>query len=237
MAATSRTEPLVRWPEWARYLGARPFGRRSEPQVWLKTGIYLGSLAPLTYITIRAVQDGLGANPIAEVENELGLTALILLVATMSCSPLRRIVGWAWPMRVRRELGLFAFLYASLHFLTYLVVDQFFNWGLIVADIAQRPFITVGFAALVLLVPLAVTSTNDWVKRLGFRRWNRIHQLIYPAVALVAVHFIWRVKADISQPLTYAIILGALLATRVVLWLRSRRPRPRPSGAPVARPS
>jgi sulfoxide reductase heme-binding subunit YedZ len=191
--------------------------------VWLKTGVFLGSLVPLAYLVFRALTDELGANPVAELENELGLTALVFLVATMACSPAKRLLGWTWPMRIRREVGLFAFLYASLHFLTYLLLDQFLDWGAIAADVAQRPFITVGFAALVLITPLAITSTNGWVKRLGYQRWLRLHQLIYLAVALAALHFIWRVKIDVSQPLTYAVILGALLAVRVGFWLQERR--------------
>ncbi|HEY3117984.1 MAG TPA: protein-methionine-sulfoxide reductase heme-binding subunit MsrQ [Chloroflexota bacterium] len=197
--------------------------RTRVPYTWLGRGLYLGSLAPLASLTLRAVTDGLGANPIAEVENELGLTALIFLVATMACTPAKRILHWTWPLRIRRQLGLWAFTYASLHFLTYLLIDQFLDFGAILADIVQRPFITVGFAALVLLVPIAVTSTNDWVKRLGYQRWLRLHQLVYVVVALVAVHFIWRVKADISQPLTYAIILGSLLGVRLLFWLAKHR--------------
>jgi len=125
-------------------------------------------------------------------------------------------------MRVRRELGLFAFFYASVHFATYLFLDKVVDLSAIVGDIAERPFITVGFLALVLLVPLAVTSTGGWIKRLGYRRWLRLHQLIYLAGALAVVHFIWRVKIDLSQPLTYALVLGALLAVRLVFWLRKR---------------
>ena len=177
---------------------------------------------PLASIAVRASQAMLDANPIAEVENELGLTAFILLIAVLGCTPAKRLLGWTWQMRVRRELGLFAFFYASLHFLTYLVLDQFFDWSAIVADIAKRPFITVGFTAFVLLIPVALTSTNGWVKRLGFRRWERIHRLVYAAGMLAAVHFIWRVKIDVSQPLTYAFILAVLLGVRVVVWLRKR---------------
>ncbi len=177
---------------------------------------------PVASMVQRAASGGLGANPIAEVENELGLAALIFLVAATACTPFRRLFGWTWPVRIRRELGLIAFFYALTHFLTYLVLDQFFDWGAIAADILKRPFITVGFTALVLLTPLAITSTNSWVKRLGFKRWQRLHWLLYPAVALAAVHFIWRVKADIRQPLTYALILAALLAVRLVLYLRKR---------------
>jgi sulfoxide reductase heme-binding subunit YedZ len=196
--------------------------RRREPWPWLKPGIFLGGLVPLAYLLLRARQGELGANPIAEIENELGLTAIIFLFASLACTPARRLFGWTWPMRIRRELGLFAFFYATLHFLCYLVLDEFFDWGAIAEDIAQRPFITVGFAALVLLTPIAITSTNGWVRRLGYRRWARIHQLVYVAGALAALHFIWRVKIDISQPLTYAIILGVLLGIRVLFWARKR---------------
>jgi len=189
---------------------------------WLKPGIFLGALAPLASLGLRASQAGLGANPIAQVQNELGLVALIFLIASLACTPARRLLHWTWPMRVRRELGLFAFFYASLHFLTYLVLDQVLDLGAIAADIAKRPFITVGFAALVLLVPVALTSTNGWVRRLGFPRWQRLHQLVYVAGALAVLHFIWRVKIDVSQPLLYAFVLGLLLAVRVAIWLRKR---------------
>ena len=189
---------------------------------WLKPGIFLGALVPLASLGLRASRDGLGANPIAQAQNELGLVALIFLIASLACTPARRLLGWTWPMRVRRELGLLAFFYASLHFLNYLVLDQLLDGNAIVADIAKRPFITVGFTALVLLVPVAVTSTNGWVRRLGFPRWQRLHQLVYVAGALAVLHFIWRVKIDISQPLTYAVVLGVLLAVRVALSLRKR---------------
>ena len=127
---------------------------------WLKPGIFIGGAGAAGGMVLRASQGTLSANPIAEIENELGLTALILLVASLACTPARWLFGWTWPTRIRRELGLFAFFYAVLHFLTYLVLDQAFDWPTIFEDIAQRPFITVGFLALVLLVPLALTSTN-----------------------------------------------------------------------------
>ena len=202
--------------------------RRGAPQPWLKPGIFVGALVPLASLVLRASRGELGANPIAQAENELGLTALILLLAAMTCSPAKRLLGWTWPMRIRRELGLLAFFYASLHFLTYVVLDQVVDWEAIVADIAKRPFITVGFLALVLLVPLALTSTTGWIRRLGYRRWQRLHQLIYVAGALAVVHFIWRVKIDVSQPLIYAFILAALLAVRVILWVRQRNAKRAP---------
>jgi sulfoxide reductase heme-binding subunit YedZ len=189
---------------------------------WLKPGIFIGALAPLASIALRASQGTLNADPIAQVENELGLSALILLVASLACTPARRLLGWTWPTRVRRELGLFAFFYASLHVVTYLVPDQGLDWATIVEDIAQRPFITVGFLAFVLLAPLALTSTTASIRRLGYRRWQRLHQLAYVAGVLAVIHFIWRVKIDVTQPLIYASVLGALLLVRLAVWLRQR---------------
>ena len=215
MARTVTQSPP--FPDWLPFVP-----HKREPYPWLKPGIFIGGLVPLLFTFTRATQGALSANPIAQIENELGLTALILLVASLACTPARRVFHWTWPPRIRRELGLFAFFYASLHFLTYLTLDQFFDFGAIVADIAERPFITAGFAALVLMVPLALTSTTDSIRRLGFNRWTRLHQLVYLAGALAALHFFWRVKIDVSQPLTYAVIIGALLAVRLAFWLRAR---------------
>lgn len=201
---------------------ARP-AKSGEPMPWLKPGIFLGALAPLVSIVWRGSQNALSANPIAQVINELGLVALIFLVASLACTPARRYLGWTWAPRIRRELGLFAFFYACLHFLVYLALDQVFDVRAIVEDVVQRPFITVGFAALVLLVPLAWTSTNAWIRKLGFKRWNRLHQLAYVAGGLAVVHFIWRVKIDLTQPFIYAAVLAVLFAARLLYWLRQRR--------------
>ena len=191
---------------------------RGAPLPWLKPGLFVGALAPLLVMVVEAVQGTMGANPIAEVENVLGLAALVLLVASLACTPARRLFGWTWTARIRRLLGLFAFFYVSLHFLVYLLVDQSLDGGRIVEDIVKRPFITVGFAALVLLLPLALTSTTASIRRLGFRRWTLLHQLAYVAGVLAVIHFIWRVKIDVSQPLVYAGVLTLLLAIRVAFW-------------------
>jgi sulfoxide reductase heme-binding subunit YedZ len=216
-------------------VGPRTTVRRPAPvdaSAWLKQGIFLGGLVPLASIVVRGLTGGLTADPIAEVENELGLTALIFLIASIACTPARRYLGWTWPPRIRRELGLFAFAYATLHFLMYLAVDQGFDLGTIIEDIALRPFITVGFLAFVLMVPLAITSTGDAVRRLGFRRWTRLHQLVYVAGILAAIHFIWRVKLDVGQPVIYATVLAVLLLARVGWWLwqRNQAPAPRSPG-------
>jgi sulfoxide reductase heme-binding subunit YedZ len=213
----------------------RPTPRRGEPMPWLKPGIFIGALAPLASIVMRGLAGDLNADPIAQIENELGLTALVLLMASLACTPLRWVFGWSWPPRVRRLLGLYAFFYAMLHFLFYLVPDQGLAWGTILEDIAERPFITVGFLALVLMIPLALTSTNGWVRRLGFRTWQRLHYLTYVAGILAVIHFIWRVKIDISQPAMYALVLGGLLLVRVAFWLRSRSQKQQPPAPKVSR--
>ena len=198
----------------------RPAGRAPLP--WLKPGLLIGAMVPLVSVLVRGTQRALGANPIDVVLNELGLSALILLIASLACTPARRLFGWTWPIRVRRELGLVAVFYASLHMLTYLALDQGLSWSAVVEDIVKRPFITVGFAALLLLLPLALTSTNASIRRLGFRRWQQVHRLAYVAAGLAALHFIWRVKLDVSQPLLYAAVLAALLTVRFLYWRRAR---------------
>jgi len=195
---------------------------RGAPLPWLKPGLFVGALAPLVVMVVEAVQGTMGANPVAEVENVLGLAALVLLMASLACTPARRLFGWTWPARIRRLLGLFAFFYVSLHFLVYLLVDQSLDAGRIVEDIVKRPFITVGFAALVLLLPLALTSTTASIRRLGYRRWTLLHQLAYVAGVLAVIHFFWRVKIDVSQPLVYAGVLAALLLIRLAFWLAKR---------------
>jgi sulfoxide reductase heme-binding subunit YedZ len=197
----------------------------APPLPWLKPAILVGGLAPLALFALEGVRGTLGANPVERVLNQTGLLALILLVASLACTPLKLAAGWTWPMRVRKLLGLLAFTYALLHFLTYAVVDQGLKPGVILEDIAKRPFITVGFLALVLLVPLAVTSTNAMVRRLGFPAWQRLHRLAYVAASLGVVHFFWRVKKDATEPLVYGAVLALLFALRLGEALRKRRAR------------
>jgi sulfoxide reductase heme-binding subunit YedZ len=201
---------------------------RRGPLPWLNPGLVAGALAPLASILVRARSGGLGANPIAEALNELGLSALILLVGSLACTPLRRLTGWKWPARVRRTLGLLAFLYATLHVTVYAALDQGFDFRAIAADVSERRFIFAGFAAFVLLVPLALTSTRASVRRLGYVAWSRLHTLVYPAALLASIHFIWRVKKDLREPLAYAAVLAALLLVRAVVVLR----RPARPGQP-----
>jgi sulfoxide reductase heme-binding subunit YedZ len=197
---------------------------RRAPYPWLAPGVVVGALVPLAAIVVRGVRGELGANPIAQALNQLGLVALVLLVAALGCTPLKTLVGWSWPLRIRRLLGLLAFFYAALHLATYTGLDQVFAWAAIWKDVTKRKFIFVGFAAFVLLIPLAFTSTNGAVKRLGFARWKRLHRLAYVAPALGVLHFFWRVKKDASEPLAYGAVVACLLAIRLVALLRNRVP-------------
>jgi sulfoxide reductase heme-binding subunit YedZ len=187
-------------------------------------GLGAAAYLPAAWVVVRFLSDRLGANPIAEAMNQLGFWTLTLLLSTLACTPLKIIFGWNWPLTVRRMLGLITFSYASLHLLVYVVLDQGLDWDEIVKDIVKRKFITVGFLAFLLMLPLALTSTNKMVKRLGFPRWKRLHRLIYLAGAAGVVHFIWRVKADLLQPLVFAGVLVLLLAVRVFDRLRPRQP-------------
>lgn len=203
--------------------------RHRRPLPWLNPALVAGALAPLASILHRAASGGLGANPIAEALNALGLTALILLVASLACTPLRTLTAWTWPARVRRTLGLLAFLYAALHVTIYAVLDQGLDLAAIWEDVSERRFILAGFSAFLLLVPLALTSTRESVRRLGYVAWSRLHALVYPAAILASVHFIWRVKRDLREPLIYAAVLAGLLVIRVVVAARGpagRRSRP-----------
>jgi methionine sulfoxide reductase heme-binding subunit len=168
--------------------------------------------------------------------NRLGFWTLTLLALSLVPTPAKDFLGLSWPIRIRRTLGLLAFTYGALHLAWYLVLDKFFDAADIAADVVKRPFITVGLAALLVLVPLAVTSTDRWVRRLGYPRWKALHRLVYAAAALAVVHFRWRVKVDQLKPSIFAAVIGALLALRVVAWVR-RRLRERARSAPRAIPS
>ena len=203
----------------------------APPHPWLKPAVLVGGLFPAVLLALQFARGTLGANPIERVLNQTGLLALLLLVASLACTPLKVLSGWTWPLRLRKLLGLLGFAYASLHLLTYAVLDQGLALGVILEDIAKRPFITVGFLALVLLVPLAVTSTNRMVRRMGFPAWQRLHRLAYVAASLGVVHFVWRVKKDLTEPLLYGGVLVLLFAIRVAEAVRKRRAR---TPAPVS---
>lgn len=181
-----------------------------NPKVW----IALLCLLPLVRLIVLGVGGGLGANPIEFITRSTGTWALVGLLVTLSVTPLRRLTGRADLVRYRRMLGLFTFFYASLHFVTYIWLDQFFDPAAIARDIVKRPFITVGFTAFVLLIPLALTSTQAMMRRLG-RRWQLLHRLIYFIAMLGVIHYLWLVKKDLTDPLIYGGILVLLLAVRL----------------------
>lgn len=187
---------------------------------------------PALLLLLDFARDGLGTNPIEEVTHRTGKATIVMLGLTLAVTPLRRFTGWNGAIRLRRMLGLFTFFYATLHFLTWLGLDLFFDWSLIGSDILDRPYITVGATALLLLVPLAVTSTKGWIRRLGGRRWQALHRLAYLVALLALVHFFWSQKKDVSEPTIFATAFGALLLARL-LPVPRRRAGTRPAVAPV----
>jgi sulfoxide reductase heme-binding subunit YedZ len=188
----------------------------------LAHGAVVGAgLLPLGWLGLRALSGALGANPIETVTHTTGGWALRLLLASLAVTPARTLLGLAWLAPYRRTLGLLAFGYASLHFATWIALDLGFAWDAVLDDLLERPFIAAGFTALALLVPLAVTSTQGWIRRLG-RRWTQLHRLVYAAAIAAVVHFLWLVKADLLEPAIYAALLAVLLAARSVRRLRWR---------------
>lgn len=204
--------------------------RRSFP--W-KPLVFVLCLVPLALLAYDAFAGQLGANPIEKVTRTLGDWALRFLLIGLAVTPLRRLSGWNAPARFRRMLGLYAFFYACLHLLSYVVLDQFFAWADIVKDIVKRPYITVGMLTFLLLVPLAVTSTDAMVRRLGGRRWRLLHRLVYAAAAGGVLHFVMLVKADLREPLLYAAILAALLGYRLLTAVGSPLALPARQTAPA----
>lgn len=186
----------------------------------LGPGIVVGGLLPMAVMLWDAKTGALGANPVQRLQLQTGVLALALLILSLAATPIRLVTGWTWPARVRKALGLLAFLYATLHVLVYLVDKGILNGGFgvatVVDDIVKRPFITVGFAAWLLLIPLALTSFKDSVKKLGFARWTLLHKLVYLVVALGVVHYWWGVKKDHTEPLIYGLVAAMLLALRVI---------------------
>jgi len=206
----------------------------------LKALIFAAALVPFGRLAIAALwfPETLGANPAEFITRSLGDWALRFLLVTLAVTPLRRITGRGWLLRLRRMLGLFAFFYVVVHFASFIAFDHVFDGVAILKDIVKRPFITVGFTALVLLVPLAATSTNGMVRRLGARRWRALHRLVYPIAILGVVHFWWMVKRDITEPAIYAVLLAVLLAYRLVAsWREARSARPAPIGTSKRAPA
>ena len=206
----------------------------------LKIPVFLACLTPLALLAWKGYASLLGANPIEVITRSTGKWTLTFLLVTLAITPVRRLTGLHWLIRFRRMTGLFAFFYGCLHFLTYIWLDKFFDLHDVVKDVAKRPFITVGFTAFVLMIPLAVTSTQGWIRRLGGRRWNLLHRLIYISAIAGVVHFWWLVKADVRRPAIYASALAALLGYRLLFYaarslMRSPAPRSKQPAAADSR--
>ncbi len=207
-------------------------GRNAEYRVlgteymlrYLKPAVFLASLSPLAWLVWRAFHAGLGANPIEKITHSTGDCTLTFLLITLSITPLRKLTRQYWLINLRRMLGLFAFFYGTLHLMTYVWLDKFFDVHAMLADIAKRRFITAGMTAFALMIPLALTSTKWSIRKLGGKRWQVLHRLIYFSAAAGVIHYIWLVKADLKTPLEYASVLGVLMLYRVIAWIRSRRP-------------
>jgi methionine sulfoxide reductase heme-binding subunit len=189
---------------------------------WTKVVVFLVCLVPLASLVWRALHADLGANPVEFVQHATGDWTLRFLILTLSITPLRGLLSIPELVRFRRMLGLFAFFYVCLHFLTYIGPDQSFNMGGMWKDIQKRRYITAGFTAFVLLIPLGLTSTAGWIRRLGGRRWQMLHRAIYASAVCGVIHYFWLVKSDVRKPLFYAAIVTALLAWRIGAWLLRR---------------
>jgi sulfoxide reductase heme-binding subunit YedZ len=203
-----------------------------------KPVVFVAALGPLGWLVWAALTGNLSANPLSDLTNETGVWAIRFICISLAVTPLRRVTGWNWVIKFRRMLGLYAFFYGSLHFLIYVIVDRFagldFPDGIVSwttvrnlamsvgEDIYKRPFITIGFTTLMLLLPLAVTSTAGWIRRLGGKRWNALHSLVYVAAITAVIHYYWLVKADVSRPLGYAAVVAVLLGFRIV-WSRMKK--------------
>jgi methionine sulfoxide reductase heme-binding subunit len=187
-----------------------------------KAVVFFACLIPLVRLGWKAYAGALGANPIEVITHATGDWTLRFLLITLAITPIRKLTGQFWLIRYRRMSGLFAFFYGTLHFLTYIWLDKFFDVHEMLHDIAKRKFITVGFTGFVLLIPLAITSTTDWIRRLGGKRWQALHRLIYFSAIAGVIHYWWLVKADIHLPLEYGVVLGVLLGYRIVVWAAPR---------------
>jgi len=190
---------------------------------WIKLPVFALCLIPLGQIAWRALHNDLTANPIEFITHQTGSWTLIFVIATLAVTPARRLLHLPELIRFRRMLGLFAFFYGLLHFSTWLGLDKFFDWEEMLHDVSKRPFITAGFTGFVLMIPLALTSTAGWIRRLGGKRWLVLHRLIYVTAVAGVVHYYWLVKSDVRKPLFYGALVALLLGLRVGFWLVARR--------------
>lgn len=199
----------------------------SRQLAWIKAAVFVLCLVPLARLVYGAFANTLGANPIEAITRSTGWWALSFLMLTLCVTPLRKLTGANWLLRLRRMLGLYAFFYALAHFTTFVWFDHWFDVGEILKDVVKRPFVTVGFAAFLLLWPLALTSTNAMVRRLG-RNWQRLHRLVYVVAVLGVVHYWWLVKRDLTEPIAFSLVLAVLLGLRLY-WRRIGQAHPQPA--------
>ena len=203
---------------------------------WTKVVVFLAALVPFGILVWRLFTSNLGPNPVETLQHGTGDWTLRFLVITLCITPFRRLLKLPELIRFRRMTGLFAFFYVCFHFLTYLGPDQSFDVSAMLKDVGKRPFITVGFLGFILLVPLAITSTAGWIRRLGGRRWRMLHRAIYVVAIAGVIHYYWLVKSDVHKPLEYGAMVAALLIWRVAAWLSDRRKRQVAGAAPTAEP-
>jgi sulfoxide reductase heme-binding subunit YedZ len=199
---------------------------------WIKVLVFLGCLVPLEQLVWKGFHHGLGANPIEFITHATGDWTLIFLILTLCITPARQVARIPQLIRFRRMVGIFAFFYGCLHFTTYIWLDKFFDVSEMLKDINKRRFITVGFTGFVLMIPLAVTSTAGWIRRLGGKRWRMLHRLIYASAAAGVVHYYWLVKSDVRKPVRYGIMVALLLGYRLAVWLAQKRKQPTGASSP-----
>lgn len=198
---------------------------------WTKVVVFLLCLVPLAILVLRGLHNDLSANAVEFVEHWTGDWTLRFLIITLAVTPLRKLLKLPQLIRFRRMLGLFAFFYGCLHFSTWLALDRYFKWPEMLKDVAKRPYITVGFTGFVLMIPLAITSTAGWIRRMGGKRWQLLHRAIYISAIAGVIHYYWLVKSDVRKPLQYTAIVAMLLAWRIVSWLNNRRQNAGVAGA------
>ena len=201
---------------------------------WAKVLVFLASLMPIFWLGWRAWDHNLTANPIEFITRYTGTWTIRFVVFALAVTPLRKVLGLPDLIRFRRMTGLFAFFYGTLHFVTYIWLDKFFDLGEMFKDVVKRPFITAGFTAFVFMIPLAVTSTAGWIRRMGGKRWQLLHRLFYLTGIAGVVHYYWLVKSDIREPVFYGVLVGVLLLYRTVAFLMNRKPEPAAKRAAVA---
>ncbi|MGJ5814589.1 sulfite oxidase heme-binding subunit YedZ [Paludibaculum fermentans] len=197
---------------------------------WAKPVVFTAALTPVLLLVWQFFHDGLGANPLQFITYATGDWTLRFLVFTLAVTPLRKLLNLPDLIRFRRMLGLYAFFYGCLHLMTYLWFDKFFDWAEIVRDIAKRPYITIGTLGLVLMLPLAITSTAGWIRRMGGKRWQMLHRLTYVSIVAGVIHYYWLVKLDVSRPLFYGGLAAVLLLYRLAAWISKSRSRRAPVG-------